>query len=74
MGVVWVFANIQGMITFLPDGTIHSINENFALMLFGYTQQELIGKVSDDALTGWLRRLVVICSCQQMIGPAELSL
>lgn len=73
MGVVWVFANIQGMITFLPDGTIHSINENFALMLFGYTQQELIGKVS-DALTGWLRRLVVICSCQQMIGPAELSL
>ena len=44
-GVVWVFANISGLISFLPDGTIHSINHNFALMLFGYSQSELIGKV-----------------------------
>lgn len=44
-GVMWVFANISGMITFLPDGTIQSINRNFALMLFGYTQDELVGKV-----------------------------
>ncbi|XP_077990691.1 PAS domain-containing serine/threonine-protein kinase-like [Glandiceps talaboti] len=43
-GVVWVFANISGMITFLPDGTMHSINHNFALMLFGYAQQDLIGQ------------------------------
>ena len=46
-GVVWVFANISGLITFLPDGTLHSINENFALVLFGYSQEELVGKVRD---------------------------
>ena len=44
-GVVWVFANISGLVTFLGDGTIHSINENFSLMLFGYKPTELIGKV-----------------------------
>jgi len=44
-GVVWVFANISGLVTFLPDGTIHSINENFALVLFGYSQDQLVGKV-----------------------------
>ncbi len=43
---VWVFANISGMITLLPDGTIHSVNHNFALMLFGYSQEELMGKVT----------------------------
>ena len=42
---VWVFANISGMITLLPDGTIHSINHNFALMLFGYSEEDLVGKV-----------------------------
>ncbi|XP_014680785.1 PREDICTED: PAS domain-containing serine/threonine-protein kinase-like isoform X2 [Priapulus caudatus] len=41
---VWVFTNISGMLTFMPDGTIHSINDNFSLMLFGYTQQELVGE------------------------------
>ena len=45
VGVVWVFANISGMITILPDGTIHGINNNFALMLFGYTAETLEGKV-----------------------------
>jgi hypothetical protein len=44
-GVVWVFANISGLITFLPDGTIHNINENFSLMLFGFKSSEIIGKV-----------------------------
>lgn len=43
-GVVWVFANISGMITVLPDGSIHSCNTNFSLMLFGYTQNQLQGK------------------------------
>ncbi|XP_054707723.1 PAS domain-containing serine/threonine-protein kinase-like [Uloborus diversus] len=43
-GTVWVFNNISGMITLLPDGTIHSCNTNFSLMLFGYSQAELQGK------------------------------
>uniref|UniRef100_T1JIH4 Protein kinase domain-containing protein n=1 Tax=Strigamia maritima TaxID=126957 RepID=T1JIH4_STRMM len=43
-GLVWVFANISGMITILPNGNIHSCNHYFALMLFGYTQSQLVGK------------------------------
>ncbi|XP_064480754.1 PAS domain-containing serine/threonine-protein kinase-like isoform X2 [Ornithodoros turicata] len=43
-GTVWVFANISGMITILPDGTVHSCNSNFSLMMFGYTQSQLQGK------------------------------
>ncbi|ELT87971.1 hypothetical protein CAPTEDRAFT_201682, partial [Capitella teleta] len=42
-GEVWVFANVSGLITILPNGQIHSINDNFALMLFGYRKEELIG-------------------------------
>jgi purine-cytosine permease-like protein len=34
------------MISFFLDGTIHGCNHHFALMLFGYTQQELLKKVS----------------------------
>lgn len=45
MGILWVFSNISGLVTMLPDGTINSINENFALMLFGYSRADLIGKV-----------------------------
>ncbi len=40
-----VYAALSGMISFLPDGTIHGCNHHFALMLFGYTQQELQKKV-----------------------------
>lgn len=43
-GRVWVFSNISGMITILPDGSIHSCNSNFSIMLFGYTQSQLQGK------------------------------
>ena len=43
---MWVFANISGLVTFTPDGVIHSCNHNFALMLFGYAQKELEGKVT----------------------------
>lgn len=42
---VWVFSNISGLITFLPDGSIHSINDNLARLLFGYRKKELIGMV-----------------------------
>ncbi|XP_078266759.1 PAS domain-containing serine/threonine-protein kinase isoform X2 [Rhinoraja longicauda] len=43
-GVLWVFTTISGLITLLPDGAIHSLNNNFALMLFGYEKTELLGK------------------------------
>ncbi|XP_072896702.1 PAS domain-containing serine/threonine-protein kinase [Hemitrygon akajei] len=43
-GVLWVFTTISGLITLLPDGAIHSLNNNFALMLFGYKKAQLLGK------------------------------
>ncbi|XP_038672914.1 PAS domain-containing serine/threonine-protein kinase isoform X1 [Scyliorhinus canicula] len=43
-GVVWVFTTISGLITLLPDGAVHSLNNNFSLMLFGYENRELLGK------------------------------
>ena len=42
---VIVYAVLSGMISFLPDGTIHGCNHHFVLMLFGYSQQELLKKV-----------------------------
>ncbi|XP_068400163.1 PAS domain-containing serine/threonine-protein kinase [Eschrichtius robustus] len=41
---IWVFSTISGLITLLPDGTIYGINHSFALMLFGYGKDELLGK------------------------------
>ena len=43
---VEVYAALSGMISFLPDGTIHGCNHHFALMLFGYSQPELLKKVN----------------------------
>ena len=48
-GMVWVFANISGLVTFTPEGAIHSCNHNFSLLLFGYQGNELVGKVSTRA-------------------------
>ena len=44
-GKVIVYSSLSGMVSLLPDGTIHGCNHHFALMLFGYTQQELVKKV-----------------------------
>ncbi|XP_021379367.1 PAS domain-containing serine/threonine-protein kinase-like isoform X2 [Mizuhopecten yessoensis] len=44
LGIVWVFSGISGLITFLPSGKIHTINDNFALLLFGYSKAQLVGK------------------------------
>ncbi|XP_042895540.1 PAS domain-containing serine/threonine-protein kinase isoform X3 [Parasteatoda tepidariorum] len=43
-GTVSVFSTISGMITILPNGSIHSCNTNFSMMLFGYAQSELVGE------------------------------
>ncbi len=45
---VVVYASLSGMVSFLSDGTIHGCNHHFALMLFGYTQHELLKKVRQD--------------------------
>ena len=43
--MVWVFSNISGLVSVLPNGAIYSCNKNFTLMLFGYSDNELVGKV-----------------------------
>jgi len=45
-GKVTVYATLSGMITFLPDGTIHGCNHHFALMLTGYSGDQLKGQVN----------------------------
>ena len=42
---VVVYAALSGMVSFLPDGTIYGCNHHFAVMLFGYSQEELLKKV-----------------------------
>ena len=44
-GKVIVYAALSGLVSFLPDGSVHGCNHHFALMLFGYSQQELLKKV-----------------------------
>lgn len=42
---VTVYAALSGMVSFLPDGTIYGCNHHFAVMLLGYSQEELLKKV-----------------------------
>lgn len=42
---VIVYAALSGMVSFLSDGTIYGCNHHFAVMLFGYQQEELLKKV-----------------------------
>ena len=49
---VIVYAALSGMVSFLPDGTIYGCNHHFAVMLFGYSQEELLKKVSRVSFRG----------------------
>ena len=55
---VIVYSALSGMVSFLPDGTIHGCNHHFSLMLFGYSQEELLRKVRTYVL---LCLSVVLC-------------
>lgn len=57
---VIVYAALSGMVSFLPDGTIHGCNHHFSLMLFGYSQDELLKKVSVIKL-----QYTAVCLCLQ---------
>ena len=53
-GKVIVYSAVSGMLSFLSDGTIHGCNHHFALMMFGYSQQELVKKVRNIyCFTAW---------------------
>jgi PAS domain-containing serine/threonine kinase len=40
-GTLIVYSMLSGMLSFLPSGKIHGSNEQFALMMFGYTKEEM---------------------------------
>ncbi|XP_068085180.1 PAS domain-containing serine/threonine-protein kinase [Anabrus simplex] len=42
--VIWVFANMSGLVVLNESGTIESCNHHFTHMMFGYPQSELIGQ------------------------------
>ncbi|KAK7861668.1 hypothetical protein R5R35_005350 [Gryllus longicercus] len=42
--VIWVFANMSGLVVLTDDGTIESCNHHFTHMMFGYPQSELLGQ------------------------------
>ena len=41
-GKVVVYAALSGMVCFNSDGSIEGCNHHFSLMLFGYSQKELL--------------------------------
>lgn len=47
-GTVWALVPLTGLLLLHPDGSIYSIQDHFALSLFGYTNDELLQKVSHD--------------------------
>ncbi|XP_067851719.1 PAS domain-containing serine/threonine-protein kinase [Heptranchias perlo] len=70
-GVVWVFTTISGLITLLPDGAIHSLNNNFALMLFGYEKAELLGKNITFLIPGFYDYMDPIDDCFLPLPPLD---
>ncbi|XP_066565930.1 PAS domain-containing serine/threonine-protein kinase [Amia ocellicauda] len=57
---LWVFTAMSGLVTLLPDGSIHSVNNNFALMLFGYKKTELQGKSITFLMPGFYESLCAL--------------
>ncbi|KAK0131019.1 PAS domain-containing serine/threonine-protein kinase [Merluccius polli] len=43
-GTAWAFAPLSSLILLLPDGSISAIHGHLALSLFGYSEDELLGK------------------------------
>lgn len=44
LGTIHVYRNISGLITCDEEGRVCSCNDNFVLLLFGYTEHQLKGK------------------------------
>ncbi|KAJ8020314.1 PAS domain-containing serine/threonine-protein kinase [Holothuria leucospilota] len=68
---VWVFANISGMLSFLPNGNIHSINNNFSLMLFGFKQHDLSGQPITELIPNFYDHLDIIDDSSMPLPPFE---
>lgn len=49
-GTVWAFSPMSSLLLLHPDGSIFSIHNHLAITLFGYSKDELLGKVSQPGL------------------------
>ncbi|KAG7457084.1 hypothetical protein MATL_G00242780 [Megalops atlanticus] len=56
-GTVWVFTTLSGLLTLRPDGSIHSINDSFSTVHFGYRKSELQGKSVTFLMPGFYQCL-----------------
>ncbi|CAH1774481.1 unnamed protein product [Owenia fusiformis] len=69
--VLWVFANISGMITVLGDGSIHSINNNFSLMLLGRPKEDVIGKDIQFIIPEFFEEMDIIDTDSMPLPPLD---
>eukprot|EP00057_Strongylocentrotus_purpuratus_P012130 XP_011666604.1 PREDICTED: uncharacterized protein LOC100892171 [Strongylocentrotus purpuratus] len=68
---VWVFANISGMVSILPDGTIHSINSTFSVMLFGQVHDDLVGKHITAIVPNFYDNLDILDDSSMPLPPLD---
>ncbi|XP_029471465.1 PAS domain-containing serine/threonine-protein kinase isoform X3 [Rhinatrema bivittatum] len=68
---VWVFTTISGLITLRQDATIYGINNSFALMLFGYEKEELLGKSITFLIPGFYDYMDVVDDSSFPLPPLD---
>nr|XP_033813396.1 PAS domain-containing serine/threonine-protein kinase isoform X2 [Geotrypetes seraphini] len=68
---IWVFTTISGLITLRPDATIYGINNSFALMLFGYEKEELLGKSITFLIPGFYNYMDVVDDTSVSLPPLD---
>ncbi|XP_071958896.1 PAS domain-containing serine/threonine-protein kinase-like isoform X2 [Antedon mediterranea] len=68
---IWVLANISGMLSVLDNGTIHSVNHNFSLMLFGFPKHELVGKHITNLIPEFFDHLDIIDDSSMPLPPFD---
>ncbi|XP_061861632.1 PAS domain-containing serine/threonine-protein kinase isoform X2 [Colius striatus] len=70
---VLVFSTISGLITVQSDGTICGIKDSFALMLFGYEKNELLGKNITFLIPGFYNNMESSSDCSLLFPPLDGS-
>ncbi|XP_040423239.1 PAS domain-containing serine/threonine-protein kinase [Cygnus olor] len=71
---VEVLSTISGLITVQSDGTIHCIKDSFALTLFGYEKNELLGKNITFLIPGFYNNMERSNDCSLPLPPLDDSM
>ncbi|RMC02302.1 hypothetical protein DUI87_21470 [Hirundo rustica rustica] len=70
---VVVFSSISGLITVQSDGIICGITDSFALMLFGYEKEDLLGKSITFLIPGFYNNMERSSGCSLPFPPLHDS-